>query len=401
MGSFSKRSKIHGALIAAGAICTGGAHAQSSVTLYGVADMNVEFASHVGAVPNAANKFNAGPSNNVYRMDSGGLSGSRWGLRGVEDLGNGLNSIFVLESGFNLDAGTSQQGGRLFGRQAYVGMQSSQLGQLTFGRQYTSMFEGLANFVPAAFATQYEPIVMLTGANFREDNTIKYTGRFGPVTALAHWSFGTGLALPTTVANGPLLGGNGEVPGQFRRDTAYGAALTYISGPVGVAVAYDQFNPTVSNPLNAAVLGSGNFKKATIAGSYAFGPAKIMGGYRWGQNKDQNGSLLERDDLYWIGANYQVTPALGLTLEYNYDHVKRFFANASTPNPWQVAFIADYVLSKRTDVYLTTAYAKNAGLGLDSAMIAYANSLSLGNSYTLASGQSNMLGVAAGIRHKF
>ncbi|WP_043423149.1 porin, partial [Cupriavidus basilensis] len=68
-----------------------------------------------------------------------------------------------------LDTGTSQQGGRLFGRQAYVGMQSSQLGQLTFGRQYTSMFEGLANFVPAAFATQYEPIVMLTGANFRED----------------------------------------------------------------------------------------------------------------------------------------------------------------------------------------------------------------------------------------
>ncbi|QOT80978.1 porin [Cupriavidus basilensis] len=401
MGSFSKRSKIHGALIVAGAICTGGAHAQSSVTLYGVADMNVEFASHVGAVPSAANKFNAGPSNNVYRMDSGGLSGSRWGLRGVEDLGNGLNSLFVLESGFNLDTGTSQQGGRLFGRQAYVGMQSSQLGQLTFGRQYTSMFEGLANFVPAAFATQYEPIVMLTGANFREDNTIKYTGRFGPVTALAHWSFGTGLALPTTVANGPLLGGNGEVPGQFRRDTAYGAALTYIAGPVGVAVAYDQFNPTVSNPLNAAVLGSGNFKKATIAASYAFGPAKIMGGYRWGQNKDQNGSLLERDDLYWIGANYQLTPALGLTLEYNYDHVKRFFANASTPNPWQVAFIADYALSKRTDVYLTTAYAKNAGLGLDSAMIAYANSLSLGNSYTLASGQSNMLGVAAGIRHKF
>ncbi|MGO4813811.1 porin, partial [Cupriavidus sp. 2MCAB6] len=69
--------------------------------------------------------------------------------------------------------------------------------------------------------------------------------------------------------------------------------------------------------------------------------------------------------------------------------------------PWQVAFIADYTLSKRTDVYLTTAYSKNAGLGLDSPMIGFANSLSLGNSYTLASGQSNMLGVAAGIRHKF
>jgi len=399
--SSSNLSKLNLALIAVGAICAGNAHAQSSVTLYGVADMNVEFANHVGTVPSAANKFNAGPSNSVYRMDSGGLSGSRWGLRGSEDLGNGMKSVFVLESGFNLDTGTSQQSSRLFGRQAYVGVQSTQFGQVTFGRQYTSMFEGLANFVPAAFATQYEPIVMLTGANFREDNTIKYSGQFGPVSALAHWSFGTGLALPTTVANGPLLGGNGEVPGQFRRDTAYGAALTYIAGPVGVAVAYDQFNPTISNPLTAAALGSGSFKKATIAGSYAFGPAKIMGGYRWGQNKDQNGGLIGRDDFYWIGANYQVTPALGLTLEYNYDNVKSFLASTSTPNPWQVAFIADYTLSKRTDVYLTTAYAKNAGLGLDSAMIGYANSLSLGNSYTLASGQSNMLGVAVGIRHKF
>ncbi|KJK09637.1 membrane protein [Burkholderiaceae bacterium 16] len=394
-------SKLNLALIASGAICAGSAHAQGSVTLYGVADMNVEYANHVGVVPTAANKFNAGPSNDVYRMNSGGLSGSRWGLRGAEDLGSGLKSVFVLESGFNLDTGTSQQSGRLFGRQAYVGLQSAQFGQVTFGRQYTSMFEGIANFVPAAFATQYEPIVMLTGANFREDNTIKYSGQFGPVSALAHWSFGTGLALPTTVANGPLLGGNGEVPGQFRRDTAYGAALTYIAGPVGVAVAYDQFNPTISNPATAAALGSGSFKKATIAGSYAFGAAKIMGGYRWGQNKNQNGSLIERDDFYWIGANYQVTPALSLTLEYDYDHVKSFLNSTSIPNPWQVAFIADYTLSKRTDVYLTTAYAKNAGLGLDSAMIGYANSLSLGNSYALASGQSNMLGVAVGIRHKF
>ncbi|WP_459571742.1 porin, partial [Cupriavidus sp. 8B] len=80
----------------------------------------------------------------------------------------------------------------------------------------------------------------------------------------------------------------------------------------------------ISNPLTAAALGSGSFKKATVAASYAFGPAKIMGGYRWGQNKDQNGSLIERDDFYWIGATYQVTPALGLTLEYNYDNVKNF-----------------------------------------------------------------------------
>ena len=70
-------------------------------------------------------------------------------------------------------------------------------------------------------------------------------------------------------------------------------------------------------------------------------------------------------------------------------------------NPWQVSFVADYSLSKRTDVYVTTAYAKNAGLMLDSLATVFANSLSLGNSYVLGNGQSNMFGVALGVRHKF
>jgi len=375
-------------------------HAQSAVTLYGVVDANLEFANHVGQVPVAANGFNPGPGNNVFRMDSGGVSGSRWGLRGVEDLGTGLKAIFVLESGFNLDSGTSQQSGRLFGRQAFVGLQST-YGQLSLGRQYTSLFEALANFAPAAYATQYEPVVVMAGANFREDNTIKYTGSFGPVTALAHWSFGTGLALPPTVGAPIILGGGGEVPGQFRRDTAYGVALVYSTGPIGVVAAYDQFNPTIapaSQPTNA---GSGTFKKATIGASYAIGPAKIMGGYRWGQNKDQFGSAFLRDDFYWIGGTYQFSPAIGFTLEYNYDNVKNQFGDTHQANPWQISAISNYSFSKRTDVYLTAAYTKNAGLAMESAAIFYANSLSLGNSYALGNGQSSMFGIALGLRHKF
>ncbi|MGT2492297.1 hypothetical protein ACU4GD_21585 [Cupriavidus basilensis] len=73
-----------------------------------------------------------------------------------------------------------------------------------------------------------------------------------------------------------------------------------------------------------------------------------MGGYRWGQNKDQNGSLIERDDFYWIGASFHCRgdemPALGLTLEItNYDSVKEFTfrQQGRLPSPWQsAAFIA-------------------------------------------------------------
>ncbi|RWA56701.1 hypothetical protein AU476_02440 [Cupriavidus sp. UYMSc13B] len=386
--------KLRNLAMAAWLACSGSAFAQSSVTLYGVLDVNLEYVNHLGVVPAASNQFNRGPSNDVYRMSSGGFSGSRWGIRGTEDLGSGLKAVFVLENGFNVDTGTLQQGGRMFGRQAFVGVQKAGIGQLSLGRQYASMFEALANFAPAAYATQYEPTVLLTGPNFREDNTVKYTGQFGPVTALAHYSFGVGLALPQTVGIATPVGGNGEIPGRARRDSAYGAAVAYQGGPVGLTVGYDQWNPTIGT-------GSGTAKKAVVGASYTYGPAKLMGGYRWGQNKNAADVLIQRDDFYWIGANYQVTPAVGLTLEYNYDNVKSLFGDTHVANPWQIAFIANYAFSKRTDLYLSTAYAKNAGLMMESLATVFANSLSLGNSYTLANGQSNMFGVALGIRHKF
>ncbi len=391
------RARWAGSLIALAALGTfaGVASAQSSVTLYGVADVAIEYVNHVGVVPSAANGFNPGPGNRVYRMDSGGLAGSRWGLRGVEDLGSGTKAIFVLESGFNLDTGTLQQGGRIFGRNAYVGLQSDRYGQITFGRQYTSLFDVMANFVPAAYGTLYEPSAVLLGPNFREDNTAKYKGVFGPLSASAHWSFGAGLSLPQTAPGGVASGGSGEVPGQFRRDTAYGAGLSYNGGPFGVAAGYDQLNPTIGT-------GTGTFKSAAVAASYTFGTtAKIMAGYRWNMNKDQRDVLIKRDDFYWIGASYKVIPALDLTVEYNYDNIKNLFGSTSVANPWQVAFIATYGFSKRTDVYLTTAFSKNAGLTLDSAANGYASSLALGNSYALGRGESTMLGAAIGVRHKF
>jgi predicted porin len=386
--------KLRSMAVAATLACTGSAYAQSTVTLYGVADINVEFANHLGAIPVASNQFNSGPGNHVYRMNSGGVSGSRWGLRGTEDLGGGLKGLFVLESGFNVDNGTLLQGGRMFGRQAFVGIQKAGIGQISLGRQYTSMFEALANFSPTAYATQYEPVVLQSGPNFRADNTVKYTGQFGPVSALAHWSFGTGLALPQTVGISTPVGGNGEVPGAFRRDTAWGGALAYQGGPIGVTVGYDQWNPTIGTS-------NGTLKKAVVGASYSYGPTKIMGGYRWGQNKNAADVVIQRDDFFWVGANYQVTPAIGLTLEYNYDNVKSLFGNTQVANPWQVALLANYAFSKRTDAYVSVAYAKNAGLMMDSLATVYASGLSLGNSYALGNGQSNMLGAAVGIRHKF
>lgn len=180
----------------------GAAQAQSSVTVYGVVDSNVEFATNV--------KNASGGSDSRFAVNGGGLSGSRWGLRGVEDLGRGLSGLFVLEGGIGVDTGTLQQGGRLFGRQAFVGLQSATYGKITLGRQYTSLDEALSNFSPAYYANTYEPVIAVVGPAFREDNTVKYTGTFGAVTVGAHWSFGTGASFGSV--GGASIGGSGEAP---------------------------------------------------------------------------------------------------------------------------------------------------------------------------------------------
>ena len=106
-------------------MASGVVYAQSSVTLYGIIDEGVNYNSNANG-------------NRLYNLSSGVFQGSRWGLRGKEDLGGGLGAIFVLENGFDVNTGRLGQGGLLFGRQAYVGI-SSPYGTVTFGRQYDSV----------------------------------------------------------------------------------------------------------------------------------------------------------------------------------------------------------------------------------------------------------------------
>ncbi len=112
--------KMKAAAVVSVLACAGTTSAQSDVTLYGVVGVNIEYVDNVSRVPPGTAGF-PGPAGNKFALTSGGLSGSRWGLRAVEDLGGGTKALYVLESGFGLDDGKLQQGGRLFGRQAYVG----------------------------------------------------------------------------------------------------------------------------------------------------------------------------------------------------------------------------------------------------------------------------------------
>ena len=170
-------------LAAFGLTCaaTSCAYAQGSVTLYGITDVGVEVANHVPG-PN-------GTSGTAVRMESGSLAGSRWGLRGTEDLGGGLKAIFVLENGYSINNGTLGQGGRLFGRKAYVGL-STPYGDVTLGRQYNLLYDLMyvydaLQFNPSYSAQGYD--ATLVG---RADNAVRYTARFSGVTFAALYSTG-------------------------------------------------------------------------------------------------------------------------------------------------------------------------------------------------------------------
>ncbi len=109
----------------------------TTVTLYGLIDSGVQYVNH-------------GPDGGDTNLDvaSGNLTGSRWGMRGTEDLGGGASAIFALESGFDNANGQSLQGNRLFGRQAYIGLSDKAWGALALGRQNTLVIDWVNNFNP-------------------------------------------------------------------------------------------------------------------------------------------------------------------------------------------------------------------------------------------------------------
>lgn len=350
------KMKLFAAAVAA--LAAGGAYAQSSVTLYGIADVGVEY----------VNK-QVGSGDSVFRMTSGNYSGSRFGLRGVEDLGGGLKAIFTLENGFNVDTGGQADSSRFFNRLAFVGLQGN-FGAVTLGRQNNLIYDFGIQFDPMVVATRYGLGAMdgdLGGSTGRADNAIKYRGTFGGLTVGALYSFGW---------NGNN-GVGGEVPGEAKVGREYDLGLTYANGPFAVGAVYNEKRGS------SIATADDKTRKAALAGSFAFGPAKAFLGYRYA--KATVASVSNRSDLYWGGLTYNVTPAFALTGAAYYTQTK-----ASDNDPWMFVLSGDYALSKRTDAYLNVAYARNKGN----------NTFGVGGFGTAEAG-SNQTGAVVGIRHRF
>lgn len=321
MLSFNPRNKK---LLAAAALSAlaGAAAAQSSVTLYGIVDIGLE-------------QTRLSPGGSTLRLSSGIQSGSRWGLKGTEDLGGGLSASFQLESGF--DASTGSAGtGMSFGRQSWVGL-SGGFGSVKFGRQYIPLF--LAQDTIDPFGTGLVGDGSGMAAVFRH-----YGVRMNNAVTYSSPSFG-GFNFDAAYAFG-------EVPGSSSVGNQYGLAGTYAQGPLTVVAAYH------NQGLVAGGADAGDSRGTLLGGAYDFKVAKLHAAYADNRDKDAAGATTGRSRDYMLGVSAPVGP-VSLMASF-IRHNDRLAPNADA-DFWALG--ATYALSKRTNFYASYSTVRNESAG--------------------------------------
>lgn len=275
--------------------------AQSSNTLYGLVDAY----------------FMVGKGDDTaYYLNSGGKSGSRLGFKGVEDLGDGLSTVFALEMGIAIDDGSITQGGRMFGRQSWVGFAGA-FGTVSVGRQYTPQYTAIDDndpFGTAAGSAQASGIV--TVLSTRADNSLFYRApKLGPVTIT-------------------VLGALGEdVIGHF-----VSTNIQYSSDNLDVGLAYAHQNHTDPGGASATA--------TVLTGGYDFGSFKIQGGAQIVKNLSRLPNTDDDRTEFFAGVHvpfglHKLTVGVGTG--------KVDGVGGTTATQYSIGYV--HVLSKRTDLY--------------------------------------------------
>lgn len=352
-----KKTLLAAALLAGFA---GAAQAQSSVTLYGIVDVGLGGGKVTG-------------SKSTFGLTSGNQSGSRWGLRGSEDLGNGLRANFQLESGFDVGRGTQAQSStasatnaasdRLFGRQAWGGL-SGNWGEVRLGRQVTVSSDFFAFTDP--FGTGFNQAAASTtfraNSTNRTDNTVAY---FSP--NISGFQAGVGYSFNQN--------GSGKVDSNTANKT-FSGGLKYNNGPVGVAVTYEEVDYS-----DNATLGAGSDKKPQaiqVGGTYNFNVVKLFAAWSQQKNGFTNIGNVNNNNVSSYFPNGKANAyLLGLSapigngsLFGSYQYLKfsgSAFNNVSSGDKKTDVISVGYTydLSKRTNLYAYYSYQKNPVLSLD------------------------------------
>lgn len=343
------------------------AMAQSSVAVYGIVDTGLAHLNNINAAGDSITKMPSLTSSLPSRV----------GFRGTEDLGGGLQAFFVLENGFAVDTGIQQQGLRLFGRQAQVGVKGA-FGTVTLGRQNNMTYiSGLKTDVlgPHLFAIgSIDPYL----PNARSDNAIGYQGTFNNLVLGATWSWGR----DASAAGGPAATNcAGEVPDNSVACRQYTALLGYEVKAFGINVSYDRKygNTGASGGLSSSA-NTDEYK--TVNGYLMVGPTKIGGGLI---RRELNAATGYSEwDLYYLGFSH---PSGAWTTDVQV--ATRNLKDSEDDVTMLVARLT-YALSKRSFVYGAIGRMDNDG----------ASAVSLDAGGTVGVGKIQN-GIMAGLRHHF
>ncbi|MGO3891936.1 MAG: porin [Paenalcaligenes sp.] len=271
-----KKTLLAAALMAGFA---GVAQAETSVTLYGIVDTGLGYTQF-------KNKDTDVKATRTGFYD-GVQSGNRWGLRGSEDLGDGLRAVFTLESGFRLSNGDLAQGeNKLFGREATLGLAGDSWGSLVFGRQ-TNVASRYIGDIASPFGDSMELAAIgktfTSAATVRADNTVVYaTPNFNGFDFAVGYSFNVGGAQGWNVKDykDPVTGLAVDNPKDQNKKLVT-TGLRYANGPIAVAVSYDNLKASAWDK---------SIQAWNLAGSYDFEVVKLH--MAWGQ--ERNGTLATR-----------------------------------------------------------------------------------------------------------
>lgn len=307
-----------------------GAQAQSTVTLYGILDAGVRYGSGLDAA-------NAASALSTTAISSGINTTSRFGMRGVEDLGGGLKATFNLEGGINVDTGASVSATKLFDRAATVGLQGD-WGTLTAGRQTTVLADAVGAVDPMGVRySGFNPNVSIaalsahrlgleygaagsTTGTYRLDNSLKYVARFGDFSVRAMHAFG-------------------EQAGNASNLSSSGLGAGYQAGAYTAALSYAQFKTVTGLNLKGYLGGvSAMLGQNKLALTYGDHEAETTAIAKT-RNKTLGfgGTFPITENVDFVAAYYRVTRTRTASLDDGFSRLMGF---------------VEYKFSKRTRAYL-------------------------------------------------
>lgn len=378
------------------------ARADDSINLYGIIDIGVQYLSTRQNISGSAE------SQQFFGIANGVQSGSRFGMRGVHDMGSGVQTFFVLENGFNSANGAAAQGGRLFGRQATLSIRDNKIGQVDIGRQINLATNYFLPIDPFAEGFGQANI----GTSFGSTNTVRYSNmvllQAQPADGL---TLGLGYSFATEmtgayVGNGSCTIASCQVtnagyqfqPGNNLRAVTVGAK--YIRGPLLLAAGYDQLQGPENlpggapkpNPTSWVIGGLYNFEVVKVSAAYGQARNGAWAGQPAGTGVASGGIIMDST----LGAGAAFVPGyaansyfLGFAAPTGSGDILASIqrmqpvgdAMVNVPTGAQMVYSIGYLynFTKRTNLYAYASYANNYAM--------------------VQSAQSTVVGL--GIRHQF